>query len=499
MYGQLPLSFEQNQGQVESNVKFFSRGNGYTLFLTADEAVLALSSRVQAASAVLHMKLLGGNPAPAIAGFEELPGKTNYYTGKDPTRWRTNVATYAKVTYPDVYPGIDLAYYGNQRQLEHDWIVRPGADPRAIRFAFEGATSIEVDSSGDLVLTTGAGEVRLRKPAIYQESGGQRREIAGAFAPSSTGEVGFTVGGYDRARPLVIDPVLAYSTYLGGSSGDSGSAIAVDATGSAYLTGETWSIDFPSDIPGPPSSRKDVFVTKLNPGGTALIYSAYYGGTADDSARALAIDSAGNAYVTGITSSADFPTVNALQPAQGDSDDAFVAKFDDSGRLVYSTYYGGVSYDYGYGIAADSAGNAYVVGTTRSSRVPAVPGGDPGSTARVYRAFVAKLDPSGTGLVYHTYFGADDDETFGSAIAIDSGRNAYITGTIYSARFTTADAFVAKFSSSGSPVSSMNHGGSDWDLGESIALDSWGNVYVAGVTGSADFPVSDPLQPSRTG
>jgi hypothetical protein len=356
-----------------------------------------------------------------------------------------------------------------------------------------------VDSSGDLVLTTGAGDVRLRKPAIYQESGAGRREIAGAFAPSGTGEFGFTVAGYDRARPLVIDPVLAYSTYLGGSAADSGSAIVVDSAGGTYVTGETWSIDFPRDIPAPPSSPKDVFVTKLNPGGTALIYSAYYGGTDDDSARALAIDSFGNAYVTGITSSADFPTVNALQPTQGDSDDAFVAKFDDSGRLVYSTYYGGASYDYGYGIAADSAGNAYVVGTTRSSKVPAAPGGNPGSTARVYRAFVAKLDPAGTGLVYHTYFGADDDQTFGSAIAIDSGRNAYITGTIYSAEFTTADAFVAKFSASGSPVSSMNHGGSDWDLGESIALDAWGNVYVAGVTGSSDFPVSDPLQRSRSG
>ena len=343
-YGKLPLAFEANQGQTDSQVKFLSRGAGYSLFLTPTEAVLALSEGSQQGpaaraakapvaagaeapalhaarasishdkkTAVLRMKLVGANAKAEVIGQDELPGKSNYFIGNDPKKWHTNVRQFAKVRYGNVYPGVDLVYYGHQRELEYDFVLQPGANPQAIRLGIEGARRLRLEH-GDLVLTSAVGDVHLRSPHVYQEANGMRQEVRGRYVITSKNEVGFRVGAYDRRRALVIDPVLAYSTYLGGSVSDQAYGITVDAAGNAYVVGYTTSPDFPTAnpievLPG------GAFVTKFNRDGTALVYSTYLGGSRGANAFGIAVDSAGNAYVTGLTSSTDFPTVKAIQPA----------------------------------------------------------------------------------------------------------------------------------------------------------------------------------------
>ena len=319
-YGKLPLSFEANQGQTDSQVDFLSRGSGYTLFLTSAEAVLALRKPVAsnrprrgnasprnaeaeqapaAPPAVLRMKLVGANPSPRVTGLEALPGKSNYFLGNDPDKWRTNMPHYAKVQYKDVYPGVDLVYYGNQRQLEYDLVVAPGADPGGIALSFEGVEKLRIDAQGDLLLDTPGGEVRQHKPLVYQEVDGVRREIAGAYVLKGKQQVGFELAAYDASQPLIIDPVLSYSTYLGGSGTDFTSTIAVDTSGNAYVTGRTGSTDFPTASPFQAAfaggTGDDVFVTKLNAAGSALVYSTYLGGTDNDLIPTIAVDSSDNA------------------------------------------------------------------------------------------------------------------------------------------------------------------------------------------------------------
>src|SRR5213593_4070678 len=364
-YGKLPLSFEANDGQADPQVKFLSRGSGYTLFLTSTEAVLTLTKadayakrRISGdatlvepekrAGTVLRMKFVGANPAPAVAGVGELPGKSNYFVGNDPKKWRANVPTYAKVRYQDLYPGIDLVYYGNQRQLEHDFVVSPGADPKAITLAFEGVDGVAIDGLGDLVLRADRSEVRLRKPVVYQDHDGQRAVIPTRYVLKDERQVAFEVAAYDATKPLIIDPVLAYSTYLGGSADDQGLAIAVDAQGNAYVTGDTGSADFLQGDPFPTTSGAfrttpaGIFVTKLNADGSALLYSSYLGAAGSDCVSGIAVDAAGNAYVTGFTDSgnafrldAPFPTTpNAFQEIPGGSGDAFVTKLNATGSAL---------------------------------------------------------------------------------------------------------------------------------------------------------------------
>src|SRR5437899_2354900 len=355
-YGKLPLSFEANEGQADPQVKFLSRGRGYTLFLTSTEAVLTLTKadahakrRIpgeatltepeKRAGTVLRMKLLGANPAPAVAGVGELPGKSNYFVGDDPKKWRANVPTYAKVEYRDVYPGVNLVYYGNQRQLEHDFVVSPGADPKVITLAFEGMDGVAIDALGDLVLRADGSEVRLRKPVVYQDHDGRRAVIPTRYVLKAERQVSFEVAAYDSTKPLIIDPVLAYSTFLGGSNDDQGLAIAVDAQGNAYVTGDTGSADFLQGDPFPTTSAAfrttpaGIFVTKLNADGSALLYSSYLGAAGSDFVSGIAVDAAGNAYVTGFTDSgnafrldAPFPTTpNAFQEIPGGRGDAFAS------------------------------------------------------------------------------------------------------------------------------------------------------------------------------
>jgi Bacterial Ig-like domain (group 3)/Beta-propeller repeat len=562
-YGKLPLSFEANRGQADAQVKFLSRTGAYTLFLTADEAVLtwrAPSGATEQAAekrrfvsgyrfsdtrsssksgtplgagpwavstpatksktnSVLRMKLRNANPAARVTGMEELAGASNYFIGNDPTKWRTNVPTYAKVKCEGIYSGIDLVYYGNQRQLEYDFIVAPGADPRRIAFDVHGAKRIRRDAHGDLVFKVGENEIRWHKPAVYQEKDGAKQEIAARYAISDANRLGFEVSDYDASRPLYIDPLI-YSTYLGGSGYDAGYGIAVDSAGNAYVTGGTSSTDFPTMNPLQPANggAYDVFVSKINPSGSTLVYSTYLGGSSGDIGYGIAVDSAGDAYVVGQTASPDFPTVNPLQPTFGGVGDAFVAKINATGSgLVYSTYLGGNNVDSGNSIAVDSAGNAYVTGSATSTDFPTTPGafqtvcnnhcggGD---------AYVAKITPTGSALAYSTLLGGNSTE-YSQSIAVDSAGNAYIVGFTDSTDFPTTpgafqrvcnhgsgcgDAFVAKLNPTGSAlVYSTYLGGSRLDYGNGIAVDGTGNAYVTGYTTSTDFPIMNPFQATKRG
>jgi len=532
-YAQLPLRFEANRGQADPQVKFLSRGSGYTFFLTSEEAVMVLRSapaakgdqtRPEAALArapsreeperqtVLRMRMVGANPAPKVDGLDALAGKNNYFLGNDPQKWRTGVPNFAKVKYAGIYPGIDLVFHGNQRQLEYDFVVAPGADPGAIQLLWKGARRLEVDSSGDLVLHVEGGRVVHHAPIVYQRVNGSRREISGSYVVRDRSQVGFRVAAYDRSRPLVIDPVLSYSTYLGGADRDYGYGIAVDGSGNAYVTGWTYSPDFPtvSPLQAAKAGTRDVFVAKLNAAGSALTYSTYLGGSDSDDGYGIAVDGAGNAYVTGWTYSPDFPTASPLQAAHAGLRDAFVAKLNAAGSaLTYSTYLGGSSDDYGRGIAVDGSGNAYVTGWTYS---PDFPTASPLQAAKAGTrdAFVAKLNAAGSALAYSTYLGGSSSD-YGYGIAVDGSGNAYVTGETASTDFPTVsplqaanaggyDTFVAKLNVAGSALTYSTYlGGSDTDWVEGIAVDGSGNVYVTGETASPDFPTVSPLQAASAG
>jgi hypothetical protein len=477
------------------------------------------------------MKLEGANARSYVSGLAELPGKVNYFIGNNSAKWHKNIPTYAKVQYSEVYPGINLIYYGNQRQLEYDLIVSPGADPNRIKLAFEGAEKVNLDPSGDLILKTVGGELQLKKPLVYQEVNGTREPVAARYvlmhqAEVAGGEVGIKVADYDPRKPLIIDPVLSYSTYLGGSGGDHGYGIAVDASGNAYVTGTTSSTDFPTagslQVYG---GSGDVFVTKFNPSGSALIYSTYLGGSDGDEGNGIAVDGTGNAYVVGDSISTDFPTVSPLKNSCGSCDnddpDAIVAKLNATGSaLIYSTYLGGSQIDYGYGIAVDGSGNAFVTGTTFSTDFPtAAPlqvtcGGCVSGQNAGNDAFVTKLNPSGSAPTYSTFLGGSDGDE-GRGIAVDGSGSVYLTGTTNSSDFPTVnplqstcgggncsylELFVTKLNAAGSAmVYSTYLGGSNHDYGFGIAVDGSGNAFVTGVTYSTDFPKASPFQSSCLG
>ena len=521
-YGRLPIRFEANDGQTDAKVKFLSRGAGYGLFLTQSEAVLALqreSSRGDdGAQSTVRMKLIGADPASQMEGLDMLPGRSNYILGRDARRWRRNVVSFTRVRYRSVYPGIDLIYYGNQRQLEYDFVVAPGADPSMIKLGFSGLDQINIAAQGDLVLKTASGEIRQRKPVAYQEVNGGRREIASRYTMKGPQEVGFELGEYDRSRPLVIDPVIAYSTYLGGSGSDIAGSIAVDASGNAYVTGLTWSLDFPTlnplqPNPGGANDQGDVFVAKLNPEGSALVYSTYLGGIGFDYGNDIAVDGDGNAYVTGTTRSLDFPTKNALQPelAGGNAIDLFVTKLNaDGSALVYSTYLGGTDVEVDANLTIDNERNVYVAGDTNSRNFPTV---NPlqATLSGFQDIFAAKIKADGSALVYSTYLGGRDFD-FLSGIAVDGFGCIYLTGNTSSNDFPTAnplkstlingdsDAFLTKIGADGSSfVYSTYLGGSDYDDTGNITVDAFGNAYVVGLTYSPDFPTINPLQPVLSG
>jgi hypothetical protein len=516
-YGQIPLSFEVNRGQTAAQVDFLSQGNGYSLFLTPTETVLSLQKQAPAGgsaadvpdSIVLRSQFVGADPQPQVVGLDELAGTSNYFIGSDPGQWHTNIANYGQVEYQNLYPGVDLVFYGNQRQLEYDYVVAPGADPGVIKQAIDSVESMTIDGQGNLVLHTSAGDVMEDAPVVYQESGGIRQVVSGQFVLEGNGQVGFALGAYDHSQPLVIDPVLSYSTYLGGSSYDQGTGIAVDAAGDAYVVGNTASTDFPTTAGAFQTSYGggsfDAVVTELNPTGTALVYSTYLGGTNLDDGWGIAVDAAGDAYVVGNTASTDFPTTaGAFQTSYGGGDyDAFVAKLNPTGTaLVYSTYLGGSGYDYGTGITVDAVGDAYVTGFTFSTDFPTTIDAIQTSYRGAGSAFVAKLNPMGTALVYSTYLGGSDGSE-GSAIAVDAAGDTYVTGETSSSDFPTTpgafhtslegndDAFVTELNPTGTAlVYSTLLGGSGGDYGDGIAVDAAGDAYVTGRTYSTDFPTT---------
>ena len=445
-FAKLPLSFEADQGKAAKGARFLSRGGESSVFVTSTEMVLALR-KSESRSHVLRMKLAGASPNASGSGTNELPGKVNYITGSDPHRWRTDIPTYATVKYENVYPGIDVVYYGNQRQLEYDFRLRPGADPRRIRLAFDGAQHLSISEQGDLVLGTGGGDIVLKKPTIYQEIDGEKHDISGSYLLHGRHGVGFEVGDYDRAKPLVIDPTLVTLKVFGGSGDDRGRGIAVDSSGNAYITGNTTSTDFPTTSPfqgafGGGTGSGDDFVVKLNPQGT-VAYSTYLGGSGNDQGNGIAVDSLGNAYITGTTSSTNFPRANALQNTfGGGTSDAFVTELNATGSaLIYSTYLGGSGADTANGIALDSSNNVYITGFTSSINFPtrnALQGSL--GTGGSQNAFVTKLNAAGSALVYSTYLGGNSSDT-GSGIALDSANNAYVAGFSYSSNFPTMNPF----------------------------------------------------------
>ena len=594
----LPLSFETNDGQAHAATRFLSRGNGYNLYLTETESILVLgkaaadqnknrpgSKRVKRQNlpvAVVKMKLADSNKQPRISGLEELKGKSNYFIGNDPAKWRANVSTYAKVKYEEVYPGIDMVYHGDQGNLEYDFVVAGGADPGDIKIQYEGARSLRLNKNGDLLIRVKGGELRQHKPIVYQEVDGQKVQIAARYVLKRKTEVMFAIGAFDSSKVLLIDPQLSYSSYLGGTQDEyaenvvvdgagniyvsgmtrstnfpianafqsthgggfdfwdayitkldpTGSTLiystylggngdeycyglAVDGNGSAYISGVTWSGNLPTVNPFQSShggGTEDAFVTKFNPAGSALVYSTYLGGNSAERAHAMTVDTAGNAYVTGYTYSANFPTLNAFQPAKaGSAEDAYIAKFNPIGSLIYSSFLGGDGPEIGDAVAVDSSGNAYLTGLTGSTNFPTV---NPrqSTLAGQFDAFVTKVNAAGTALVYSTYHGGLDYDN-ADGIAIDASGNAYVTGAAGSgstnfpivAAFQSvaggsSDAFVSKFSSSGnSLIFSTYLGGSGIDAGHGIALDSANNVYVTGETTSTNFPRNIALQTFNAG
>jgi len=441
-YARLPLSFEPNRGQADPRVNFVGRAPGYSLFLTSGEAVLRVKD-----AGLIRMKLAGSNPRSSGQARDQLPGTSNYFVGNDPVKWRTRIPQYGRVRYPGVYPGVDLVYYGNQRQLEFDFVVAAGADPRPIKLQIQGAQQLRIDSQGDLVLRINQQELRWKKPVAYQKLSGAggdlRREVASRFILIGKNTVGFRTAEYDRSRTLIIDPSLVYSTFLGGSGDDLAPDIAVDASGNAYVTGSTDSADFRTTSGAFQRAKAgftNAFVTKFNAEGS-LIYSTYLGGGTAVGVG-IAVDASGNAYVTGSTGTAPFPTTSgAFQKANAGIANAFVTKLNaDGSGLVYSTYLGGSSSDAGTGIAVDASGNAYVAGGTVSTNFPTTSGAF--QTAKAgggfdVDAFVTKLNAAGSGLVYSTYLGDTVLSDIRIAIAIDSAGSAYVTGGTASTNFPT--------------------------------------------------------------
>ncbi len=528
----LPLSFEPNQGQAGAGVRFLARANGFTMLLTSDGATMALAapSSVNAPApegatatqpsarspqpSVLSFQLVGANPAAPVVGEQALPGKSNYFIGNDPAQWHTNVPNYAQVRVKGVYAGIDMVWYGNGDNLEYDFVLAAGADPNAIRLKVAGAT---VTQKGDeLALHTAGGTLYQHAPHIYQQlsspppmwgggwvGGASQQQVSGAYKMLGNNEVGYAISAYDRSQPLVIDPQLTYSTYFGGSGAERGLGIALDSNKDIYVVGDTTSTDFYTTTNAYQrvyGGVQDAFISKLSPDGQSLLYSTYFGGSGSDEGRAIALDSSGNAYITGYTYSPNFPLQNAMQPTYGGSGDAFVSELSaDGASLLYSTYLGGSNTENGHDIKVDSSGAAYVTGWTASTdfttTVNAIQTTYGGS---IYDAFVTKLNPNGS-LAYSTFLGGGDDDR-GEGIALDSQNNIYVTGVTSSTNFYTTtnavqyynnglgDGFVTELNAAGTVISYSTYlGGRGYDRSSAIAVDSSGAMYVSGWTASTNF------------
>lgn len=507
-YARLPLAFEKHPGG--SGDRFVAQGQGYVIGLDAGKATIRTTLKDKASHTV-SLEFAGASMRRPVVG-PELPGKVNYILGNDPRKWQLGLPTYARIAYPGVYPGIDVVYYGNQQQLEFDLVVKPGADPGAIHLKIAGAGKLSIDGSGSLNLGEAAGGLSIALPRIYQELNSTKKNIPGRYVIVGKGEVAFRVDRWDRTRALVIDPTIVYSTLFGGGLGsDYGYGVSVDSSGNILFAGYTGAADFPTvaATQNQLNGSINAFVTKINPAGTALIYSTYLGGSNVDFAQGLAVDSAGAAWVTGYTESSDFPVLNAAQSTYGGHYDAFVARLDTTGVLQFSTFLGGIGNDYGTGIAVDSSNNGYVTGYTQGS-FPTT-SGVVQTVSQGVDAFAAKYGPTGT-LLYSTLLGgAGTDDAFG--IAADSAGDAYVTGYSDSSSFAGApasgaqtsnngggDAFVAKLNPTASALLYFTFlGGSGYEEGRAIAVDTLGDAYIGGRTSSTGLATVGAAQTALAG
>jgi len=551
-YGKAPIAFEPNVGQSDPQVKFIARGDGYTLFLTPAETVFLLKADSPSGlgnserDSVLRLHFLHADTNAPMQASEQLLSKVNYLRGKDPAGWHSNISTFARVKQLRLYPGIDVAYYGNQKQLEYDVIIAPGTNPGTIAISFSGAQRLKIDASGDLFISTAAGDLRMKRPTAYQQAqNGERQPVSANYTLRGAHGVAIAVGKYDRKRRLVIDPILEYSTYLGGSNIDGANAIAVAPDKTAFVAGGTFSTDFPTAHPlqpnhgGPDDLSRDAFVAKISADGSTLLYSTYLGGGLDDVANGVAVDTFGQAYVVGTTHSKDFPvTPNAFNPSCGGDDacgatwnpqgaivsNAFITKLNTQGSgLVYSSFLGYYENVIGQAIAVDTNQVVYVTGQVGPDIAPTVPIVPPNvppppfifspalaanaaqaTIGGVDDAFVAKISATGSSVLYLTYAGGSNED-FAFGLAVDGNANAYVTGLSYSTNFPTTagafqttnggagDAFLIKVNTGGGPfVYSSLLGGGGLDEGNGVAVDANGNAYVAGQSSSPGLPSLRP-------
>jgi hypothetical protein len=514
LFGSIPLYFIPNKGQVDKSAAFYARTPHYTLWLTAGE--LVFDSPGSVTRDVSRLKFLGSNPQPGIIPQEMSEHRVNYCRGKDRSKWLTDIPTSKAVVYKNLFDRIDLKVYGQEKQVEYDWIVKPGADPKAIRFQYQGIAKTQVDGKGNLIVETKSGQLVHKKPVSYQVIEGEKIPVESSFAKAGENAYQFDVANYDHRYELVIDPVvtLAYSTYL--NETEYCSDIAVDGNGCAYVTGLTKSSNFPTANAYDSSynDNNDAFVTKFSSNGQSLVYSTYLGGSEREEGTGIAVDSNGCAYVTGYTLSEDFPTANSLDSTLNGDCDAFVTKFSSTGNSIsYSTYLGGDDWEEGQDLAVDSSGCAYITGETFSDNFPLL---DPIQETKgkdaIFSAFVTKISSSGTSMIYSTYLGGSGDAV-GLGIAVDGNGNAYLTGWTWSPDFPLQNpfqstggivfyAFVTKFSTSGTSLEYSTYlGGNDsfdtW--GYDITVDSNGCAYVTGQTYSQSFPTQNAFQNTLKG
>lgn len=521
----LPVSFEENQGQVDSQVRYLAHAGSGTIYFAPAETVLTLQSRdshKKPELSVLKLKWIGSNPHAQVVAEHPLPGRINYLIGHDPRQWHTGIPTYERVRYRGLFPGADAVFYGKEGEIEYDLVLAPGVDPARISFIANGARSMELARNGDLVLRLEHGLVLQRRPMVYQEDNGTRRLLSAHYVIHHDKTVSFEVAGLDRKLPLVIDPRLSYSTFIGSNTLDTVESVAVDQFGNAYLTGGTV-FGFPTKNPAQGNQLlTDAFVTKLSPNGGSLIYSTILGGSAFDFGNAIAVDRFGSAYVGGGTTSTDFPTTpGAFAPPPGsiDANNGFVTKLSPGGSaFVYSFLLGGGDLDEIKALALDTQHRVYVTGFTCSTNFPVKNSFQPVTHSQNCAdgggdAFVTRVNSTGTALDYSTYLNGSL-ESAGNGIAVDSTFHAYVTGETESPDFPTtpgafqrvlkaqvipqdphdlnqSNAFVTKFSADGrSLVYSTYLGGSANDVAEAIALDPDGRACVTGNATSADFPVT---------
>lgn len=513
-----PLSFEANQGQFDPQVRFVSRGSGSTLFLTGEELVFLFRSSKKASApgspnadlvrSVLRLRL--GGAGDRIQGEGKIPSVSNYFLGNDQSNWRTGIPHYSSVRYANVYTGIDLLLHGDShRQMEFDFLVSPQADPGKISLKFDGIETLTVGPQGELEMHWQNLQAAFKQPYVFQMIEGKRKKVEASYVIREAGDVGFSLGEYDPAESLVIDPTLIYSTFLGGSGPDEIRDIAVDSAGSTYVAGITFSEDFPlqgglGTFPGDPVNA---FVSKFNADGDELVYSTYLGGRNFDQANGIAVDSNGSAYVTGGTESDDFPDPNSFHGNFEGDRDCFVAKLNLSGaELIYSGFAGGGDRDECTDIDVDQLGQAYVTGYSQSQTLELPNGRLDTGLGGPMDGFLVKVNATGGEVVFWTFLGGEAEDG-GEAVRVDSaGANAFVTGFTSSDDYPTEapfqpgldgvrDAFVTKVAGDGSRVVySTFLGGGAFDTGNAIDVDSQGNAYVAGSTKSTDFPTVNPFQ-----